>query len=971
MGNSTNSQRRKAGRPGTRGGVGVDGSGLRRCGHLALPALAATCKRTLQVLAVKLCLALLAASAHDAFVHHSSNLTPGNSYRPAAFQIAGSRGTVERRADNIRETAKREAHGIWRPAAPHADDIGRDPRWASRRDSAWDSSLLFHLVGRGLGLGSAHAQGAQDGSASSGSATSSGSSNAPSAREYSATTTSAKANSAKTGSAKAGSAKTGSAKAGSAKTGSAKTGSAKAGTGRASTTRTGAATVDSATAKAAGGTATGATSAGLTATAATPSGPSPVKTGASGEGGSRAVATKAFAAGSGLIPTSLATTSFVGGIAVAANPATRIAMPVADKQAADEQVVALREAFLRNDLSALQRPHDEALREHPLYPYVTQWSLRLRLTQRPIADASAETLQREVVRFLARHEGESVAEQLRKTYLEWLGDRAAWTQLAEEYPKLVFHDEPPLHCLHLMARMKLTAGDRMQQLLLLNEANPVFTAPRALGGSCGRLFGEFKSLGLLEQGMLEQRLRLAIETNQASAMRWAASHLGLAAQDVDRAIDQPERSLRAAPALAQIAWVRLAREDSVEAYRRWQREDTASLPAASRSFILAQIAHISMLRMQPQSIELSRDALRASLPLDPSAQLRGVLGSEETLASMARSALRAGDWDTLLQVLSWMPARARDDPAWQYWRARAYRQAGDEQAARAILADLSRQFHFYGQLALEDLGQKIMVPPRARPPGDEELRAMAARSGIQRAFKFYALGLRPEGNREWWVSTKGMDDRELLAAAELACRRLVRDRCVNTADRTRQEHDFHLRFLMPFRDELEAAARAVQVDPHWTYGLIRQESRFLLDARSGVGAQGLMQIMPTTGRWIAKKLGHEGFRTEELSDLRTNLRFGTYYLRSVLDDLDGSPALASAAYNAGPNRPRSWRSTLPGPVEGAIFAEIIPFNETRDYVKKVLSNTVYYAALTTAQPQSLRQRLGEVIPKHAALSQLP
>jgi len=677
------------------------------------------------------------------------------------------------------------------------------------------------------------------------------------------------------------------------------------------------------------------------------------------------------AARRGFVPTALATTSFVAGAAVATSAAASIAMPLAERLPADEQVVALREAFLRNDLAAFQKGQDESLKDHPLHPYVAQWSLRLRLAQRPITEASAEVLQREVLRFLARHEGESVAEQLRKTYLEWLGDRASWAQLAEEYPKLVFQDEPPLHCLQLMARLKLGAADRMQQLVLLNEAMPVFTMARPLGGACGRLFSEFKSAGALEPALLEQRLRLAIETNQGSAIRWAASHLGLSAQDVDRALEQPEKALRAPAPLAQIAWVRLAREDSLEAYRRWQREEVSGLSASSRSFILAQIAHISMLRMQPQAIELTRDALRASLPLDASAQLRGALGSEEALASMARSALRATDWDSLLQVLAWMPARARDDPTWQYWRARAYRLAGDEPAARAILTELSRQFHFYGQLALEDLGQKIVVPPRARTPGDEELRSMAARTGIQRAFKFYALGLRPEGNREWWVSTKGMDDRELLAAAELACRRLVLDRCVNTADRTRQEHDFHLRFLMPFREELETAARAVQLDPHWTYGLIRQESRFLTDARSGVGAQGLMQIMPATGRWIAKKLGHEGFRTEELNDLKTNLRFGTYYLRSVLDDLDGSPALASAAYNAGPNRPRTWRSTLPGPVEGAIFAEIIPFNETRDYVKKVLSNTVYYAALTTSQPQSLRQRLGEVSPKHAALSQLP
>ena len=204
-----------------------------------------------------------------------------------------------------------------------------------------------------------------------------------------------------------------------------------------------------------------------------------------------------------------------------------------------------------------------------------------------------------------------------------------------------------------------------------------------------------------------------------------------------------------------------------------------------------------------------------------------------------------------------------------------------------------------------------------------------------------------------------MSDRQLLAAARWACQLGVLDRCVNTADRTVGEHDFSLRSVKPFYDELKPVAAGRDLDPAWIYGLIRQESRFIMDARSSAGAQGLMQIMPATGRWIARKLGVRNFRAAQLNELPVNLEFGTFYLRSVLDDLDGSPVLASAAYNAGPNRSRSWRSALPQTVEGAIFAEIIPFSETRDYVKKVLSNAVYYAAILGTEEQvSLRARLG-------------
>jgi len=216
-----------------------------------------------------------------------------------------------------------------------------------------------------------------------------------------------------------------------------------------------------------------------------------------------------------------------------------------------------------------------------------------------------------------------------------------------------------------------------------------------------------------------------------------------------------------------------------------------------------------------------------------------------------------------------------------------------------------------------------------------------------------------------------MSDRQLLAAARFACERKVLDRCVNTADRTRQEHDFTLRFVMPFRPQLEAAAAERGLDPAWAYGLIRQESRFIMDARSSAAAQGLMQIIPPTARWIARRLGVNDFRLEQLNELDTNLRFGTYYLRTVQDDLEGSALLASAGYNAGPNRPRQWRAALPGTVEGAVFAELVPFTETRDYVKKVLSNATFYATLMTGQPQSLKQRLGKVAPAALRPSDLP
>ncbi|MBV8628435.1 MAG: lytic transglycosylase domain-containing protein, partial [Paraburkholderia sp.] len=209
---------------------------------------------------------------------------------------------------------------------------------------------------------------------------------------------------------------------------------------------------------------------------------------------------------------------------------------------------------------------------------------------------------------------------------------------------------------------------------------------------------------------------------------------------------------------------------------------------------------------------------------------------------------------------------------------------------------------------------------------------------------------------------RGMSDRQLLAVAEYAKRIQLLDRTVNTADRTQTEHDFSLRYLAPFRDVVERDAQTSGLDVEWAYGLIRQESRFILNAKSGVGASGLMQIMPATAQMVAKKIGLGPLSHDQLNDLDTNILLGTNYLSMIYNQFDGSAVLATAGYNAGPGRPRAWRQSLQGGVEGAIFAETIPFQETRDYVKNVLSNTVYYAALFEGRPQSLKARLGYISP---------
>ncbi len=624
---------------------------------------------------------------------------------------------------------------------------------------------------------------------------------------------------------------------------------------------------------------------------------------------------------------------------------------LAELSPADEAFLQAYKYAAQNQADKFDGVDDKVTNDHPLRSYIDYWALRLKIGD-PRGESSPAGLEARIREFLQRHAGSAVADSLRRDWLLALARRGEWSTFALEYPQLQSKDDTQLQCYDWLGRTQ-------QGQPLADPVREALFQPRDLGEGCGQLLELLAANGTIKRADLQRRLWLSVEANAPGSIRRLAGLLNFDPAHTEQALMRPEKAPLAKfdRELRVIAIARMARNDVGFAAGRLEALQ-ADLPAAERAFAWSQVAAAGMRKLSPEAMSWTRLGLPAVV-------------SDETLVWFARTALREQDWKLLRQVIERMSPRGRADPTWVYWEARALRAAGDTRRADDLLRRIAGEYHFYGTLAAEDLGGLFSAPPRATPPTEAELAVPAANPGFARALKFYALGLRPEGNREWNFQLRAMDDRQLLAAAEWACRKVILDRCVNTADRTSTEHDFSLRFITPFQEQLTPVAKERGLDSAWVYGLIRQESRFLMDARSSVGASGLMQIMPSTARWIAKKLGVADFRVEQLGDMPTNLSFGTYYLKSVLDDLEGSPLLASAAYNAGPNRPRTWRSTLPQPVEGAIFAEIIPFTETRDYVKKVLANATIYSALFSGEPQSLKARLGTVSPRPQSASELP
>ncbi|MFM1989327.1 MAG: hypothetical protein RJA99_2284 [Pseudomonadota bacterium] len=619
----------------------------------------------------------------------------------------------------------------------------------------------------------------------------------------------------------------------------------------------------------------------------------------------------------------------------------------AEPSGADEAFLQARAAATRGDVARLEQLAQQVPASHPLAGHVDYWRLRAQL-----ADARGDApgpVDADARAFVARHAGSLVGDLARRDWLMSLGRRQVWGTFDEVLPGLVARDDLAIRCLALQSR---AAGNES----VIGEARELLMQPRELPDACNALLGTLVAAGQAGANDLWWRLEAALESGSASAVRRAAIAAAprLEPRQLELALTKPAAALEGVPPREQavIALALLARSDPAEAAERLADAGPRLRPA-DRAFAWSQVAAGGMRRLLPDSHAWAQQA-------------KGARAGDETLAWMTRAALRARDWPAVRATIERMSAAGRADPTWTYWLGRALQaetgKPESQHQARVLFTSIAGRADFYSQLAAEELGERVVVPEAAAPPTDSELADARSNPAFARALKFYELGLRVEGNREWNFAVRGMGDRQLIAAAEHARRIGLLDRTVNAADRTKAEHDYALRFPSPFAERLKPIARAQGLDPAWVYGLIRQESRFVQDARSPVGASGLMQIMPATARWIAKKMGVQDFTPGRINELETNLQFGSFYLKTVFDDLDRSPVLASAAYNAGPGRPRAWRGTLTRPVEGAIFAEIVPFNETRGYVKHVLSNTAWYAALFTGEPQSLKSMLGEIQP---------
>ena len=619
--------------------------------------------------------------------------------------------------------------------------------------------------------------------------------------------------------------------------------------------------------------------------------------------------------------------------------------------AQDEVLLQMQQAFVKNDRSRLQQLLTQA-QGHTLEPWAAYWALRVRLDT-----ASHE----EIERMLGRYAGTYAEDRLRADWLLQLGRQRDWATFKRIHPGYRMRDDREIQCYALgieaMDSKTNVAAEVKRQWYALREADD----------GCTYVAEHLHNGKKLSGDDIWRKARLAMDANRPKTARVAvdieaprvADQMTLISSDPERYLSKRILAItHKRKELSVLALIRLASQDPDEAADLLQKKWGLMLSHEEQDWTWGVIG-----KQAAQKLQDNANTYFAKVRDDTHL-------TDDMLGWKVRAALRQQDWPVVQRAVAAMSPQEQKDPTWVYWDARAQlalaKTDAQRQAARTPLQAMASIRGFYEQLATEELGQKIATPPSPAPLSAEEKATAWANPGLQRALYAIRIGLRSEGVREWNYSTNlhstgGMGERELLAAADLACKNEVWDRCINTSERTMATMDLQQRYPMPLHDIVLQRAGDIGLDPAYVYGLIRQESRFIMDARSHVGASGLMQVMPATAKWTARKIGLSGFEPRQLTDKNVNVRIGTAYLKLALDDFGGSMPLAAAAYNAGPSRSRAWRN---GPtLEGAIWAENVPFAETRNYVKKVLANTTVYAAIITGQPQSLKARLGTVGPR--------
>lgn len=624
---------------------------------------------------------------------------------------------------------------------------------------------------------------------------------------------------------------------------------------------------------------------------------------------------------------------------------TMTCFPVA--YAAEEQFNdALRVANTGN-ISQLEE-YRSAMQNDALGYYPEYWILNNNLGFQPASN---------IVSFAQRYPQSAMAEKLAADYVEEKVKQADFT-MAQPVLQYVTNADQAESC--AVAQVRAKTGD----VLVFAEYKDVWLKTDAQPDACNGLGRMMLSSPLLTSTDRQQRVYAQLRASQSGQAIATAQTIGLnlSLAQLNQIQANPLNYLWSAPksnateyAYLIFALGRAADTDYSSASQLLPKL-TEGVPSDVAKYLHRTVAYIGGTTVMKNNF--NREVLNS---FDAS---YGVPFTPEESEIYARQAIRFGSWESVLRAVDSMSVTQKQEDRWQYWLARASENRADSSSkkyAKTIYQRLAAAGDEYHHLLAKDhLGIRYNEAKDTAEPSNNDMQRLNQDIHFRRAFALKNINASDSyTNREWnWAVRQAYlkkDDGLLLAAAKRATDLGWYDRAIYAAERTTNRHNYNYRYPTPHRNLVVSHSNNVAIDPSWAYGLMRQESRFVTAARSHVGAGGLMQIMPATAKEVAKKMG-ETYNPAALNDPNTNVRYGTYYLSMIQGQLSSNPVLATAGYNAGPSRARRWQPEFQS-IASDQYTESIPLNETRDYVKKVMTNAAHYGVLLGQGPQAIESRM--------------
>ncbi len=578
--------------------------------------------------------------------------------------------------------------------------------------------------------------------------------------------------------------------------------------------------------------------------------------------------------------------------------------------------------------------------DYPLYPYLQYQWLKNNLSKTE-----------QVLSFLSAYQKTRYADLLRSDWLEYLADNERWSEFIKNYQA---SDNTSLECQFYWAHYRLG-----NQQAALNKAKRFWVVGYEQPKACDRLLSALALSPVLTTDLVWQRFELALKADNKDL----ASYVQTLLPKPDQLIADLWFQVYKNPALIQSSQFLIGNEQQGRIFAYGvDRMAKTDLDLA----ITVWDARKPSLMIDSQTVQQLERRLALALARNQDSRAYNrlnelVVNDAEVREWKIRVALLEQDWSHVAQALAGLTSEEKLMPQWQYWQARSMVVGGNLPQGQAIYNQLAEDRSYYGFMAADAVNKPYALADKPILVEGNSFQLLTETADFKVIEEFKILNRDVEAKRQWWFALKKLSKDQLKIAAKLAQQWQWHQVAIITLVKAEYWDDLALRFPVNYLSEVQRNAKRQDLEPAIIFGLIRQESMMDENARSAVGALGLMQIMPETGKQIAHKLKESWQSENSLFNPDINIKYGVFYYKQLLTRFDGHFALAMAAYNAGPNRVVKWLpvdKTLPAD----IWIEIIPYKETRKYVTSVLAYATIYQQRMQRNTLKIKSFLFDVRP---------